>query len=249
MQPKEITSKMDHILTQPSIKNRVAMVGIELEGGWNEIPKGIQIQRDGSVAIPATTLGPKLVGELPSKALEVGADPEKSEIAEWMRKHYPPFVNQTCGMHVHMSFKTALTYQRMMTPSYPNAVLFYLKKWAKEEGFPEDHHIWNRLAGKSHYARAAFNAASQVQATAKDFDQRRPGNRYTVINYCWGRYNTLECRVLPMMAEVEQAIRGVNRLIRITNAFLVTTASKEPIVESVATFDVITERVESHVYV
>lgn len=223
------------------IKKRIARVGIELEGGWNKAPEGCKVDHDGSVVIhiPATCLEDIytaaqikqakvngtlldyrghnkniLTGEIPSMPLTVENFPT------WMQKYYPHFVNDTCGLHVHMSFENALYYQKLMTPAYTKVIVEHLTTWAKQEGIEKAHPIWYRLSGKSRYCQHKFFGDEQVRKTSKDYNRDAPGNRYTMVNYCFNLHNTLEVRLLPMFDGVEQAIRAVNAILNVTNACL-----------------------------
>lgn len=208
------------------IPRRVYLVGVELEGGWRSVPQGRSgVDRDGSVRFSdqeIVTHNLRAIGEIPSPPLPV------EDYQAWVRKYYPHRVNDTCGLHVHLSFKTSLTYARLMTNAYPSTVLAYLTAWAKEEKLPKDHPIWPRLRGQSEYCQHVFSADLQVQNKRKDFDHHRHGNRYSLINYAYYVNNTLECRLLPMLETADQAIRAIERYIAITNAFLVATAKREP---------------------
>lgn len=205
-----------------SERERIYRVGVELEGGWITLPKGTKVIRDSSVNLnmDERSIPVNYVGEMPSHILEVKAVPE------WMRVHYPQVVNETCGMHVHMSMRTSFQYQMLMEPEYPGTLVAYIGKWAKGEKLTKGHPIWARLAGKSPYCQLVFAANEQINNTDKDYDRNRVGHRYTVINYCWRRWNTIECRLLPMMATPEQGINAVMEVIRITNAFLIATSPK-----------------------
>lgn len=157
---------------------------------------------------------PMEMGEIPSPPMPT------EQVEVWMRRYYPQAVNETCGMHVHMSFENALHYQRLMVPAYQDTVLKYITEWAKEEKLPSSHGLWPRLRGESRYCQHRFWADHQVRTTAKDHDQSREGHRYTVINYCYRMTGTVECRLLPMMENTDRGIRAVTRLLDITNAFL-----------------------------
>ena len=208
-------------LKSERLRNQVALIGIELEGGWAKVKEGVHIQRDGSVNFESMIPDLRAVGELPSPPIEV------KEFPAWMKAYYPKYVNATCGMHVHLSFKTALTYSRLMEDSYPATVVVSFLKWSKDEALPLDHPIWDRLKGKSRYAQFQFFADEQAKTTNKDFDQLRPGHRYTVINYCHSRDGTLECRLLPMMETSQLAIKAVKHLVDVTNAYLITNRKRE----------------------
>lgn len=210
---------LSSILDRSVLRNRVSLVGVELEGGWINPSFVREIVHDGSViGLPREA---RVIGELPSPPIA----PAKLE--KWMRDHYPKFVNESCGMHVHMSFETPMVYQRLVDARYPATIIKYGEEWAKAENLIKDHPIWNRLAGKSIYCQHIFDPSEQSKAVKKGFDRGRPGHRYTVVNYCYSRTNTLEVRLLPMMDTVEQAVRAIEQVIRVTNAFLVATARRE----------------------
>lgn len=229
---KEKFLDIENQLTKPN-RDRIKAVGVELEGGWKKLPPNTTLTRDGSVQFANVGIpgGPAHVGEMPSTPMEV------KDVEPWMRTFYPSHVNSTCGLHVHMSFKKALTYQQLMDPAYGKTVLEFLRRWAEREGLPKNriegdgtvvatgHTIWDRLEGKVHYCTDAFHADAQARATSKQVGSG--ASRYTAINYCYRLHSTVECRVLPMFETVDQAIRAVQELFRITNAFLVVKAARE----------------------
>jgi hypothetical protein len=196
------------------VKNRVALVGVELEGGWVTLPPGVAaLERDGSVFNGRVPAGVKHIGELPIGPAIPAA------IAELMRINHPQKVNATCGMHVHQSFESLWHYQLLMVPEYQKTVIHYLKQWATENKFKPEHHIWDRLNGKSPYCQDKFWPDAQASTKRKGHDQTAHGHRYTHIHYC-GRpgMNTIECRTLPMMETLRVAISAVHFLLDITNA-------------------------------
>lgn len=197
-------------------RNRVYRIGIELEGGWDVLPPGVRLQHDGSIDFDKPI---RHVGEWPIGPLDL----VKDSPMYWVKAltvAYPQHVNETCGMHVHLSFKTAFAYNRLMMPQYPATVVAAFSAWATKTGLSGSHPIWHRLEGLSRYCQFKFDADNQVLNGEKDHDQRRVGHRYTVINYCYGRYNTIECRLLPMMETAKQAVSAIQELVDVTNAFL-----------------------------
>lgn len=241
-------------------RNRIKLIGIELEGGWSKMPPGCDGPiRDGSVvftppAVPpninallqsymnpelqagkrlyaewkAKNPFPDLIGELPSPPMP------KKEIALWVTKFYPQFVNDTCGLHIHMSFNTKLTYQRLMdkgedgTSKYEKALITLLEKWGKEESLPSDHPFWSRLTGKSKYCKVGNKYIDeQARIAKKNFNHNDRINRYTFVNYSFSTHGTVEIRGLPMFKEVEQSQRAIDRVLDITNAFILTQIKRE----------------------
>lgn len=198
------------------IKNRVYLVGVELEGGWITLPTGVQaLEHDGSVFNGRVPAGVKYIGELPIGPVIPAA------ISELLKNNHPQKVNATCGMHIHMSFDTLWYYHLLMVPEYQKTILHYLTKWAQEKKFKDSHHIWGRLLGKSPYCQDKFWPDAQASNKRKGHDQNVHGHRYTHVHYC-GRpgMNTIEIRTLPMMDTLKLATSAVHHVIAITNASL-----------------------------
>ncbi len=217
-------------------RNRVYRVGIEVEGGWTQRGVRSKVVPDGSVFEHGRRLPPTVTQEVLANGFiygEIASEPREvikgsnTDFRVWMAKYYPQIVDETCGMHVHVSFPNPLLYGRCMDPRFPATIVASIGQWANEEGLSGDHPLWPRLQNQNRYCKHDFDAENQITPTGKDYDQTRLGNRYTVVNYCYGRTTTWECRLLPMMATVEQGIRAVERVIDTTNAFLVATAKRE----------------------
>ena len=219
-----------------TVRNRTAWEAAQMQNAANVLmeaaptPRPIQLH----------------VGEYPSQVLEL------KEYQGWMKKYYPSHVNESCGLHVHMSFKRALHYSMLMVPEYPQTIITYLAKWALEEKLSEKHPIWDRLRGKSSYCKLDFFPDDQAHNPRKVYDHGMKGHRYTVINYCHAKTGgTLECRLLPMMDTADQGIRAVKRVIDITNACLVALKNREPKESASLVIDGITDELHenSRIYV
>lgn len=245
-----------------ALKNRIYGVGVELEGAWEKLPEGFhahQIVYDGSVKFPnlydinpnnhnlrpprpravkmpdGTTVKPEVVevyvGEIPSPVLTA------DNYGEWIRAHYPKYVNETCGMHTHTSFRSKLNYMRLMTPEFTNFVIKGLVGWSEEQKLHKTHPIWKRILTKNHnHCAHIYLGDNQVKVERKDFNSRGTAHsRYTAINYLWAyqmakgyETGTVECRLLPMMETPEQAIAAVAEVLKLTNSFLAKMKEKEP---------------------
>ena len=209
--------ELDPILGQT--RNRIKLLGVELEGGWDTVPPGVGLAHDSSV-FKNMRVDNINYGELPIGPIQPAALPR------FIKKYYPDHVNFTCGLHVHMSFENIKHYYWLMAQEFQVTMVSYLVKWATKEGFPDDHYIWKRLSGKVKFCQQRFMPDDQYQIKRKDYLPEAMVNRYTAVNYC-GRLNTIEVRVLPMMDTAEQAIRGVREIIDITNASLLLLGEKE----------------------
>lgn len=207
-----------------NVRNRCFRIGVELEGAWKTLPPMTRLEGDGSVYKDPLTGQKKppnghVTGEYPIGPIQPIAMPR------FMKKYYPHQVNDTCGMHVHMSFESVWHYALLMVPEYQDTVIEYLTRWAKKENFSPTHHIYSRLNGKSIFCQNKFWPDAQI-VSQKDHNQERIGHRYTIVHYC-GRQMTIEVRVLPMMETAEQGIRGVRQVIDITNACLAVLGRKK----------------------
>lgn len=208
------------------VRSRIDMIGVELEGAWTKLPKGTDsLHPDGSVTFPEFGRGvspdgfPISVGELVSPPMPLGM------LHAWVEQHYPQFVNKTCGLHLHMSFKSPLVYQRLMDPTYQETIFEFVGRWAtskRDAGrLPADHPIFERLKGNTQYCQKKFWADHQAAQRQKSFQRNREGNRYTAVNYCYGLHQTVEIRLLSMFDKADLAEEALRLLLDITNAWLV----------------------------
>ena len=222
-------------MVRSPVRNRISKIGVELEGGWDKDP-GILIAADGSVQFPSPisddglpalgSYGQKMaalmVGEIRSNPMDL------SEISAFILKVYPQLVNETCGLHVHMSLIRKYFYQRLMDPSYQDTVFETVSAWAKEKKFSKSHPIWKRLSGSHTTCMRQFLADAQVRVAKKKYDHNVPYSRYTAINYPWLQHKTVECRLLPMFEDAPDAVEGVLLVVDTTNKFLAKQRDKEP---------------------
>ena len=252
------------------IVNRIRLVGIELEGGWDKAPAGEDIQKDGSVKFPGSpapslgtlsdsqireahatgristntaqrmftenmlraqlqplspSSGPAYKGEIVSKPIPV------EKVEAWVAKCYPQHINETCGLHVHMSFHHRTNYARLMTPDFTPFIVDKVREWAETEKLPADHPQWERLLKRDHpHCAHQYLADGQVKMTRKDFESRgKSYSRYTFVNYCDGQHHTIEVRGLSMPPTAEMATRAIMVVVNGTNEFLSKIRQREPI--------------------
>lgn len=221
--------------------NRIKLVGIELEGGWDVPPDGETIVKDGSVKFdpPQTVrayedqLPPSLqqrrvtapVLKFPMPAFKgeiVGKPMPTDKFAGWLAHAYPKHVNATCGLHVHMSFHYRSNYARLMCPEFTPFIVQKVREFAEIEKLPKDHPQWDRVNKKDHrHCAHLYLAEGQAKATSKDYEGRgKPHSRYTFVNYCEAMHHTIEVRGLAMYETAEQAGRAILAVITGTNEFL-----------------------------
>lgn len=251
----EVKKKIVKRIRLNDLVNRIDKVGLELEGGWDTMPKEVlgRMEVDNSVQfapieeiveeldekgkrlslkgldangrrVPMAYRGELVSNPIPLKTVE--------SIGTWMWRGYPQAVNETCGLHVHMSFLDKMNYQRLMCPEYGAYIISELRKFADEQGLPADHMLRQRLnpehAWTKQHCEHVYRGDHQVLVGGKDYRSRgKAHSRYTAINYCNMQHGTLECRLLPMFEDVEMAVRAVWVVVNATNRFLSKIRQKE----------------------
>lgn len=173
-------------------------IGVELEGQWNERPEGFE--HDGSVGGFVYVPG-SYIGEVPSPPLL------RADLNAWMNNNYPDQVNQSCGLHVHVSVESKAEYSLLMTHAaqLERDLIQNVKTWATEREIIKGHSLWERLAGNSRWCQQGTHSIDQ-QVRAR----RKIGARYRMLNFCWGLHGTVEVRLLPGFKKKHLGIEAVN---------------------------------------
>lgn len=179
--------------------------GVELEGGWTSRDQPEGMHGDGSVRIVAPW-----VGEISSPAMKPG------ELLRWIPKYYCDIVNDTCGMHVHISTRQHRDYERLMSKQFDTMVMANLVAWsARSERLRGWATLKDRLAGRNDFCKKSFAPESQWWAKRKgDYD------RYTQFNFCHGVHGTLEFRALPMFHHMSDALEAIKLFIACADGFI-----------------------------
>jgi hypothetical protein len=131
------------------------------------------------------------VGEVSSKKLRV------NEIEEFILNNYPDEVNSTCGLHIHLSFKDdKAAYNVICTREFYNHFLQELHEWCDTRKINKNSRFIKRLDGVE-YAKKVFLGDDQI---------KEGSNRYTHINYCYSKFQTVEGRIGTMYDEQTKSV-------------------------------------------
>lgn len=186
-------------------------VGVEIEGGWSPevvIPTGTgNKESDGSVNGFDTICD---AGEVVSKPFT-----DVTKLTSWMTTVWPQHVNQTCGLHVHVSLKTRLDYCRLMDERFFSFFLQRMEAWGQKLNI-QNKHFFARLKGENHFCRKVWNPDLQVDKTGKD------SIRYAHWNFAWSVRNrkTAECRLLPTFKNPKIGCSAVTHVIGAVEDYL-----------------------------
>lgn len=194
----------------------VKYVGVELEGGWSSSRYHAfrdfgtaKWHHDGSVSGDADYVG-EFVTPRPMSPHEISA---------WIEKHHPEAddVDSSCGMHVHVSFKKLRYYASLMEQHFFAYFKDRLHTWGSKMNIRTSGHgknFWDRLGGRNDYCNDRFVPEAQLAWKEKISD------RYTMLNFVWGLYGTIECRVLPMFKSAEIGQAAVHEILNIYEGYL-----------------------------
>ena len=195
------------------INKYISAIGLELEGGWESRPqyksRTIRIEPDGSVNTGMTYQGEAISPHQGFKSLR--------GLFIWMNAVYPEKINNTCGFHIHTSFKDNGIYSRLMHPMFEDYFINHWTKWGKihmMKSYESHRQFWARLKGENTFCLKQFTPYQQIIYEGKQ------GNRYTQLNFTFKRFNTIECRTLPMFKEPEMAELAIINLVNIYSNFI-----------------------------
>ena len=189
-------------------------VGVEVEGGWNDgnLPSaspGGTVCSDGSLNFSSSDGFSITAREFVSNPFSNLVD-----LADWMRRIYPPHTNQTCGLHVHVSLKSPLNYARIIDQRFQKYFTQELGAWGDRANI-KNKYFRMRLEGSHHFCKNEWKPEAQMKATGKDSNVR-----FCIWNFCWGVRKTAECRVLPTFKNPQVAVAAVMQVAKIVENYL-----------------------------
>jgi hypothetical protein len=205
----------DVILADAS--TNIDRVGVELEGGWNDA-QDFEIFGDGSVNVTAN-----YVGEAHTYPRPYSLNDE-STIDAFNRQFenmYPDRVDNTCGMHVHVSFKSIGAYNAFVCNEFADWVIAGLKAWGANT---TSSNLKRRLAGENSFAETTYDAQTALRQCLTRNKHDAP--RYTAVNYCYNTHGTMEVRVLPMFKDKAVGQAAVKALIHLISLWDIANSPK-----------------------
>ena len=210
----------------------IAMVGVELEGGWRGKADGSNLFEDVDLGYDGSLFPPEGWSMEKDHYGEINSPPLQAEKAiEWLLQHYPDGTHPSCGFHIHTSFLNTQDYHSLVSRRFYNHFLKRWDEWGNERQLSPTHPFWQRLEGKSvegsghnaAYAEREFRPYAQLLSDGKN-DKRRRSH----LNYCFRLHGTLECRLLPTFAEKELAADALSFYLSMIEGYLDSLPPMEP---------------------
>jgi hypothetical protein len=205
----------------------VKLIGIELEGAFDHFDsQDTSFHHDGSVEIDGSQdcycdcnedgtcaccehecehgSDFQYVGELVSNPLTF------DRVHEWLNRNYPLDFNNSCGMHIHLSFKNNLEYAKFCTPKFFHFFKDQIREWAENNGVKSTQ-FFKRLDNGNTFTKDLFDCKNQLHSL---------GDRYCILNYCWRKHKTIEIRLSHVWQNKNFAYMYIEKLVDIFNTWL-----------------------------
>ena len=180
-----------------ALLNPINAIGIEFEGGWDRDPRqtsldrrrskityGLHTKGDGSVELDD---GDYHIGEATTDPVQWN-ETGRITMRHIIQNSYPDYTNETCGGHVHYSFKNIQCMRLLMEREFYDGWISNLKTMSSQLsscGQDELDSRWNNS-----YCQDLFYPEEAITGH---------GDRYAYQNWCsYGSHGTLEFRILPM---------------------------------------------------
>ena len=197
-------------------------VGIEIEGLWTETGSRrvrtaasqwhMGISGDGSIHTRGCSRG------LYANEFQTAPGYVEAALAQLVAG-YPDEVNESCGMHVHVSFLDPTVITQLMTPEFFAYFRRRWLEWGERTGLHPDCEFYSRLEGENQYCRPNDN---------RTITDNAHHDRYFQLNFsAWHEHKTVECRLLPMFQHAAIGVSAVKELLSIYHDW-VTDAASEP---------------------
>jgi hypothetical protein len=186
-------------------------IGIEIEGRWlnrdtviaRAREAGLTACSDGSVTeSPDTRARPYEIQTVPGSLREA-----IMQLVDF----YPDETDQSCGMHVHVSFPSTVL-SVLNSQQFFDYYLEQWEAWGRENRVRAGSQFWRRLEGDNDYC-VPNHYREQADVTSCD--------RYVQLNFsAWNEHKTVECRMLPMFRTARLGVLAVQKLIEIYETWL-----------------------------
>lgn len=132
------------------------------------------------------------------------------DLVNYVNENYPDHHDSTCGLHLHISFKSPVYYAVLVSEKFYDNLMKFYKSWLYENKINSNSRAFKRLEG-NRYCENKFNLDEinqQIECNHKS------DYRYRVLNYCWNLHRTLELRFLNIFDQQELTNKCIKDLVK-----------------------------------
>lgn len=132
------------------------------------------------------------------------------DLVNYVNENYPDHHDSTCGLHLHISFKSPVYYAVLVSEKFYDNLMKFYKSWLYHNNINSNSRAFKRLEG-NRYCENKFNLDEinqQIECNHKS------DYRYRVLNYCWNLHGTLELRFLNIFDQQELTNKCIKDLVK-----------------------------------
>ena len=234
-----------HVLMTPQCK--IVKIGVELEGGWNEMPDNEHDHRNwlyssymwhDDSSVEGLEYGGEQCGDCDYCCNDEGDhcyNQESGHSGEiisypmpidgtwrnWVHRYYPEDMNSSCGGHFHVSFDNIQAFELLCTREFFNHFIQELTRWGKKANI-RNQNFWDRLADENNMCNIDYRGEQQLYIRNDNY----PNCRYSALNYQYHKHGTLEIRILPIFIDSKIYCKAVEVSMGIIQKYLDKMANK-----------------------
>ena len=139
------------------------------------------------------------------------------DLINYLQDNYPDVHDSTCGMHIHISFKSKKAYMTLINSKFKDELMLFYSNWLDENKINEDSRAYQRLRNNTYCENSFRKEDIETQLYARDKDS---SVRYRVLNYCFSLHNTIELRFLNIFDKKEISSKCVKAIIKFIDSYI-----------------------------
>ena len=141
------------------------------------------------------------------------------DLLNYLTENYPDEHDSSCGMHMHISFKSKRAYMTLISSHFKDELMDFYYNWLDQNKINENSRAYQRLKGNTYCENTFRKEDVETQLYARDKDS---SVRYRVLNYCFSLHNTIELRFLNIFDKKEISLKCVKAIIKFIDSYIET---------------------------
>ena len=141
------------------------------------------------------------------------------DLLNYLQDNYPNEHDSSCGMHLHVSFKSKKAYMTLINSKFKDELIDFYYNWLNENKINQDSRAYQRLKNNTYCENSYRKEDVEGQLYALDKDS---SVRYRVLNYCFSLHNTIELRFLNIFDKKEISSKCVKAIIKFIDSYIET---------------------------
>ena len=141
------------------------------------------------------------------------------DLLNYLTTNYPDEHDSSCGMHMHISFKSKRAYMTLISSHFKDELMDFYYNWLDQNKINENSRAYQRLKNNTYCENTFRKEDVETQLYARDKDS---SVRYRVLNYCFSLHNTIELRFLNIFDKKEISLKCVKDIVKFIDSYIET---------------------------